>query len=179
MVPINLLPNQVLLRKDIAYLYEHNYLTILPNIFEKQSEPVMALHALDLSKDMVETYHNVKLRGIDGVLPEYMFAGFARAVFRQLQPWLLSYYPPRRLLIVQDDGEWKTEELAYEALQSKYGKLREMERSERLSKKRKAPDSIIQAPESSGTPESDNDTEIEEESEHNYATVLEWIEQTE
>ncbi|KAL9013249.1 MAG: hypothetical protein Q9173_002046 [Seirophora scorigena] len=85
--------NLFVLREDIHTAYDNIRWTIAPKTPSAASEPKWYFVYLDRTEEMGSQYHNVEMRPMLGVRSEYLLAGFARAIFYLLLPFLNNCAP--------------------------------------------------------------------------------------
>ncbi|KAL9028103.1 MAG: hypothetical protein Q9196_003476 [Gyalolechia fulgens] len=80
--------NLFVLREDIHTAYDSFRWTIAPKTSSTVTESKWYFVYLDTTEEMGCQYHNVEMRPMLGVRSEYLLAGFSRAVFYLLLPFL-------------------------------------------------------------------------------------------
>ncbi|KAL8647167.1 MAG: hypothetical protein Q9210_005718 [Variospora velana] len=85
--------NLFVLREDMHTAYDNFRWTIAPKTPPAASEPKWYFVYLDRTEEMGSQYHNVEMRPMLGVRSEYLLAGFARAIFYLLLPFLNNCAP--------------------------------------------------------------------------------------
>ncbi|KAL8994078.1 MAG: hypothetical protein Q9188_007168, partial [Gyalolechia gomerana] len=87
--------NLFVLRKDIHAAYDSFRWTIAPKTTSTASDSKWYFVYLDTPEEMGSLYHNVEMRPMLGVRSQYLLAGFSRAIFYLLLPFLNNYAPKR------------------------------------------------------------------------------------
>lgn len=97
--------NLLRLRRDVHYLWDNLYFSIVPKQTVRSSGKV-AWHAHSMSQDqeVYEDIHNLPVQPLAGRAAEYMYARFAWDIFPKLIGFLQSSQP-RRLAVRQANGE--------------------------------------------------------------------------
>ncbi|KAL1616272.1 hypothetical protein SLS56_011485 [Neofusicoccum ribis] len=104
--------NRFLLRADLHDVFDQGRLVIASKRRPAErgsspSRPSLAIHVLAPSEELVRLYHNVDLKDLRGMAPEFLFARFVWSVFPQVQAFV-SRGVRRRLRIYTEDGASET-----------------------------------------------------------------------
>ncbi|KAL8900423.1 MAG: hypothetical protein Q9192_001071 [Flavoplaca navasiana] len=92
---VNNSANLFVLREDLHTAYDNFRWTIAPKTTPTALQPKWYFVYLDTTEEMGSQFHNVEMRPMLGVRSEYLLAGFARAIFYLLLPFLNNYSPKR------------------------------------------------------------------------------------
>ncbi|KAL8894619.1 MAG: hypothetical protein Q9207_008454 [Kuettlingeria erythrocarpa] len=87
--------NLFVLREDLHTAYDSFRWIIAPKTTPTALQPKWYCVYLDTTEEMGSQFHNVEMRPMLGVRSEYLLAGFARAIFYLLLPFLNDYSPKR------------------------------------------------------------------------------------
>ena len=87
--------NLFVLRQDLHTAYDSFRWTIAPKASGTTSHPKWYFVYLDTTEEMGSQFHNVEMRPMFGVRSEYLLAGFSRAIFYLLLPFLNNYASKR------------------------------------------------------------------------------------
>lgn len=87
--------NLFVLREDLHTAYDNFRWIIAPKTTPTALQPKWYFVYLDTTEEMGSQFHNVEMRPMLGLRSEYLLAGFARAIFYLLLPFLNNYSPKR------------------------------------------------------------------------------------
>jgi hypothetical protein len=93
---VNDMKNCLLLRTDVHRQYDAFKWVIAPKATSadtSNSSTCWVFHLLHDSPELAKLYHNVPLQPIPGISAEYLLAGFAKAIFPMLGPFLQNRVP--------------------------------------------------------------------------------------
>lgn len=114
--------NLFVLREDIHTAYDNFRWTIAPKTPPTATEPKWYFVYLDTTEEMGSQYHNVEMRPMLGLRSQYLLAGFARAIFSLLLPFLNNFAAKRLIGISvgtkdpagkEVPGEWAAEKFRW------------------------------------------------------------------
>lgn len=111
--PIDDSSNAILLRSDIHTIFDSKRITVVPKL-SPSGTPQYALHVLaaGASWQMVNLYHNVTLRPLTGVAPEFMLARLAWSLFGYSKDFLRQGIA--RKLLIRAGNRWVVQEISAE-----------------------------------------------------------------
>ena len=101
--------NAILLREDVHTSFDKMYFSIIPKPDAGGSWYLTAHVTAVNPSSLYKRFHNLRLRPIRGVLPEYLFARFAWDIFPSLR-FFLQGEQARWLAVRQENGDTKVQE---------------------------------------------------------------------